>query len=399
LGKGEQALSTTADVVVVGGGITGTSAAYQLARRGMRVLLLEKRFLGAGSTGKSSAIIRQHYSNEVTARMALHSLRVFQNFADEVGGDAGFVQTGFAMLVEAKDRAGLAENVRMQRALGVNTSVLSPEELRAIDPYLSITTELAASYEPEGGYADPAATVMSFGEAAKRHGAEIWQETRVTSVLMQNGRVIGVDTTHGEIAAPNVVNCANAWAPQLAATVGVSLPIRPERHQVATFQRSAEMERSHLTAGDFVNNIYYRPEGARLTLVGSIDPNHGQEIDPDHYNEAADYPFVEDSAQRIGRRYPAMEHSWSKGGWSGIYGVTPDWHPIVDEVPPDSGSFVAAGFSGHGFKLGPAVGILIADMVTRASAPTEQLDRSLFRFARFAEGKPVVGKYEYGIVG
>jgi glycine/D-amino acid oxidase-like deaminating enzyme len=392
-------LSTTADVVVIGGGITGTSAAYQLAQSGLRVLLVEKRFLGAGSTGKSSAIIRQHYSNEVTARMALHSLRVFQNFADAVGGDAGFVQTGFAVLVEAKDRTGLEENVRMQRALGVKTSVLSPEELRAIDPYLSTAATFAASYEPEGGYADPAAAVTSFGEAAKRHGAEIWQETRVASVLMQDGRVVGVDTTRGEISAPNVVNCANAWAPQLAAAVGVSLPIRPERHQVATFQRSAEMERSHLTAGDFINNIYYRPEGARLTLVGSIDPNHGQEIDPDHYNEAADYPFVEDSAQRIGRRYPAMEHSWSKGGWSGIYGVTPDWHPIIDEIPSGSGFFVAAGFSGHGFKLGPAVGLMVADMVTRAAVPREQLDRSLFRFARFAEGRPVVGKYEYGIVG
>lgn len=386
-------------MVIIGGGITGTSAAYQLAQRGIRVLLVEKRFLGAGSTGKSSAIIRQHYSNEVTARMALHSLRVFQNFADVVGGDAGFVQTGFAVLVEAKDRAGLEENVKMQQALGVKTGVVSPDELQAIDPYLSIATTFAAAYEPEGGYADPAATVMGFGDAAKRHGAEIWQETRVSKVLMRDGRVVGVDTTSGEISAPQVVNCANAWAPQLSSTVGVSLPIRPERHQIATFQRAPDMERSHLTAGDFINNIYYRPEGARLTFVGSIDPAHGREIDPDRYNEAADYEFIEDSARRIGRRYPAMEHAWSKGGWSGIYGVTPDWHPVIDEVPAGSGFFIAAGFSGHGFKLGPAVGLMIADMVTRASTPTAHLDRSLFRYARFAEGKPVVGKYEYGIVG
>ena len=392
-------MATTADVVVIGGGITGTSAAFQLAQRGMHVVLVEKRFLGAGSTGKSSAIIRQHYSNEITARMALHSLRVFQNFAEAVGADAGFVQTGFAILVEAKDRAGLEENVKMQQGLGVNTRVLSSEELRAIDPYFAVSASFAAAYEPEGGYADPASTVMGFGEAAKRYGAQIWQETRVAKILMKNGRVVGVDSTRGEISAPNVVNCTNAWAPQIATTIDLALPIRPERHQVATFQRSSDMERSHLTAGDFVNNIYYRPEGGRLTLVGSIDPNHGQEIDPDHYNEGADYAFIEDSAQRIGRRYPAMEHSWSKGGWSGIYGVTPDWHPIIDEIPHGSGSFVAAGFSGHGFKLGPAVGVMIADMVARASTPTAQLDRSLFRYARFAEGKPVVGKYEYGIVG
>lgn len=392
-------MTTTADVIVIGGGITGTSAAFQLAKRGMNVVLVEKRFLGAGSTGKSSAIIRQHYSNEITARMALHSLRVFQNFADAVGGDAGFVQTGFAVLVEPKDRVGLEENVKMQQGLGVNTRLVSADELRTIDPYLSTAVAFAAAYEPEGGYADPAATVMSFGDAAKRNGAQVWQETRVAKVLMENGRVTGVDTTRGEISSPNVVNCTNAWAPQIALTVQVSLPIRPERHQVATFERSADMERSHLTAGDFINNIYYRPEGARLTLVGSIDPNHGQEIDPDRYNEAVDYTFIEDSAQRIGRRYPDMERSGSKGGWSGIYGVTPDWHPIIDEIPPGSGFFVAAGFSGHGFKLGPAVGLMIADMVTRAGTPSAQLDRSLFRFGRFAEGKPVVGKYEYGIVG
>jgi len=136
-----------------------------------------------------------------------------------------------------------------------------------------------------------------------------------------------------------------------------------------------------------------------LTLVGSIDPHHGTPIDPDNYNETVDYAFIEDAAQRIRARYPAMEHALSKGGWSGIYGVTPDWHPIIDEVPAGSGFFVAAGFSGHGFKLGPAVGVMIADMVTRASTPTAALDRTLFRYARFAEGQPVVGKYEYSIAG
>jgi glycine/D-amino acid oxidase-like deaminating enzyme len=392
-------MTATADVVIVGGGITGTSAAAQLAARGLRVVLVEKRFLAAGSSGKSSAIIRQHYSNQVTARMALYSLRVFQNFADAVGGDAGFVQTGFAMIVGVKDRAGLEENVQLQRGVGVNTRVVSADELRALEPGLALTDEAVAAYEPEGGYADPAATVMSFGEMAKRHGAQIWQQARVTKVATQNGRVVGVETTRGEISAPNVVNCANAWAPQLGATMGVELPIRAERHQVATFQRPPDLAVAHLTAGDLLNDIYYRPEGARLTLVGSVDPHHGTEIEPDAYNEAADYEFIEDAAQRVRSAYPSMEQALSKGGWSGIYGVTPDWHPIIDEVPSGSGFFVAAGFSGHGFKLGPAVGVMIADMVTRAATPTAQLDRALFRYARFAEGTPVVGKYEYSIIG
>ena len=388
------------DVVVIGAGITGTSAAFQLARRGLKVALVEKKFIAAGSTGRSSAIIRQHYSNEITARMALHSLRVFQNFADVTGGgDAGFVTTGFAVLVAAKDCAGLIENVAMQTRIGVNTRVISADELCELHPGIVETRDIAIAYEPESGYSDPASAATGFADAAKRLGATILQETRVIGIEMSGGRVIGVNTSRGMIATGAVVNCANAWAPQIGAMVGVHLPVQAERHQVATFQRPADFRKPHLTAGDFINNIYYRPEGALLTLAGSIDPHHGTPIEPDHYNESADYEFIEDMATRIRNRYPAMERAFSKGGWSGIYGVTPDWHPIIDEIPAGSGFFVAAGFSGHGYKLGPAVGVMIADMVTRARTPTDELDHALFRYARFAENKPVRGKYEYSIVG
>ncbi len=390
----------SADVVVIGGGITGASAAFHLAQRGLRVALVEKRFIAAGSTGKSSAIIRQHYSNEITARMALYSLHAFQNFADAVGGDAGFVTTGFVVLVDARDRAGLSENVAMQKSIGVNTRIISSDELHELEPEIAETREIVAAYEPESGYADPASAAMSFVEAARRHGAVIHQDTRVTNVEMSGGRVTGVQTTQGEIHAPAVVNCANAWAPSIGAMVGVTLPIEASRHQVATFQRPHAHVKPHFTGADFVNHIYYRPEGSQLTLVGSIDADEAnQKVDPDRYNESVDYAFIEQSAQRIRSRYPFMEQALSKGGWSGIYGVTPDWHPIIDEVPGGSGFFVAAGFSGHGFKLGPAVGVIVADMVTRASAPTDGLERTLFRYARFAENQPVRGKYEYSIVG
>jgi glycine/D-amino acid oxidase-like deaminating enzyme len=390
----------TADVVIIGGGITGTSAAFQLAQRGLKVALVEKRFIAAGSTGKSSAIIRQHYSNEVTARMALYSLRIWQNFADAVGGDAGFVTTGFVVLVAEKDRAGLMENIAMQQKIGVNTRLVSSDELRELEPGITETSGIVGAYEPEGGYADPASAATSFAQAAQRHGAVIYQDTPVTGVIMNGGRVIGVQTPQGEIHAAAVVNCTNAWAPNIGKMVGVDLPVEASRHQVATFQRPRSHAQAHLTGADFVHQTYYRPEGSLLTLVGSIEaPEAEHKIDPDHYNESADYEFIEDAAQRIRNRYPYMEQALSKGGWSGIYGVTPDWHPIIDEVPSGSGFFVAAGFSGHGFKLGPSVGVMIADMVTHASTPTSGLERSLFRYARFAENQPVRGKYEYSIVG
>ncbi len=391
---------STADVVVIGAGITGTSAAFHLAQRGLRVALIEKRFVAAGSTGKSSAIIRQHYSNEITARMALYSLRVFENFGETVGGDAGFIKTGFAILVDSKDRAGLEENAAMQQRVGVNTRVISSDELRELDLGIAETQTVAAAYEPDGGYADPASAATGFAEAARKLGAQVYQGVCVTDIETNGGRVAGVRTTDGAISAGAVVNCANAWAPSICKMVGIDLPIQASRHQVATFQRPRTNTKPHLTAGDFINHIYYRPEGSVLTLVGSIDAAEAeQKTDPDHYNESVDYEFVEDAAQRIRNRYPSMEQALSKGGWSGIYGVTPDWHPIIDEVPRGSGFCVAAGFSGHGFKLGPAVGVMVADMVTHVSVPTAQLDRLMFRYSRFAENQPVRGKYEYSIVG
>lgn len=160
---------TTADVVVIGAGITGTSAAFQLAQRGLKVALVEKRFIAAGSTGKSSAIIRQHYSNEITAQMALYSLRVFQNFANAVGGDAGFVTTGFVVLVDVKDRAGLEENVAMQKRVGVNTRIIAPAELSELDFPMAEARTVAAAYEPESGYADPASAATGFADAARRY--------------------------------------------------------------------------------------------------------------------------------------------------------------------------------------------------------------------------------------
>ncbi len=392
-------MSTTADVVIIGAGIVGASAAFYLAQRGVKVIVIEKRFIAAGATGKSTAIIRQHYSNEITAKMAHWGVRVFQNFKSEVGGECGYVKTGFVILVDARDRTGLEENVAMQKRVGIDVLVVNAQELRELDPEMQVASDVVGAYEPDGGYADPATAAMNLADAAQKRGAEILQSTTVTGIEMNGGRVSAVQTSAGKIATRAVVNCANAWAGQIARMVGVELPIEASRHQVATFQRPPDNKSPHLTAGDFVHNIYYRPAGG-LTFVGSIDPNDANQLaDPDQYNESADFEFIARMSARICQRYPFMRQALSKGGWTGIYDVTPDWHPIIDEAPRNSGVFHAAGFSGHGFKLGPAVGVMIADMVTRASAPTAGMDRRMFRLARFAENEPVRGKYEYSIVG
>jgi sarcosine oxidase subunit beta len=390
-----------ADVIVIGAGIMGASTAFHLAERGLQVALLEKRFVGAGATGKSSAIIRQHYSNEVTARMALHSLRVFQNFAGAVSGDAGFTQTGFLLLVPAKDRTGLEANIALQQRVGINTRLLAAEELRELEPALEASDLVAAAYEPESGYADPAATLQGYLRRAQDLGTRLYQETEVIGVRFRGGRVEGVDTTHGRFDAPVVVNCAGPWGARVGRMAGVELPINPCRVQVGFFRAPVERERPRAVIGDFVQAIYFRPEAGGLTLVGRIDPAEAEAIvDPDNYDERVDLDFMADVGERLARRYPRFEEGHSHGGYAGLYAITPDWHPVIDEVPPDSGFYVAAGFSGHGFKLGPAVGLMVADLVTgRQSAASLGLAPDLFRADRFSTGDLVRGRYEYSIAG
>lgn len=391
-------MNKTYGVVIIGGGIMGLSTAFQLAGRGVRVAVLEKQTLGAGSSGKSSAIIRQHYSNEVTARMASRSLRVFQNFDEEVGGESGFTRAGFLVLVAEKDVDGLRENLALQRRVGIQTELLTQGELRHRWPFLETGDLVAAAYEPEAGYADPNLTLNAYAEAAKRRGAAIFQETEVTGVRFSGGRVTGVDTTRGPFDAPLVLNCAGPWGARVARLAGCETPINACRVQVAFFRRPAGHEAPHPVVADFTHAVYWRPETGGLTLVGLIDPSEAEAIVvPDHFNERVDFDFIADAGERLSRRFQAMERSTSTGGYAALYAITPDWHPIMDELLPGSGFFICAGFSGHGFKLGPAVGLMAADMVLGQSTPG--LDRRLFRFNRYAENDPVRGRYEYSIAG
>lgn len=391
-------MSQTCDVIVIGGGIMGCSTAFQLAQRGLSVILLEKKRIGEGPTGKSSAIIRQHYSNELTARMAYHSLQVFQNFAEVVGGECGFTQCGFIMVVDAKDKAGLEANIALQRRVGIETGLIPPEEVKKLMPGLRTAVSLIAAYEPQSGYADPYLTVTSYAQAARRAGAVIYQDTQVTGIRLAGGKVQGVDTDQGSFDAPLVLNCTGAWGAQVARLAGVEVPIDPCRVQVSLFRRPPGEEAIHPVVADFEQAIYFRPETGGLTLVGLIDPKEADAIvNPDHFSENVSDAFVLASGERLVTCYPALEQSQSIGGYASLYAITPDWHPIVDELPAGSGLYVCSGFSGHGFKLGPAVGRMLADRVLGVADPL--FDASMFGYGRFVANQPVRGQYEYSIVG
>lgn len=390
-------MAETYDAIVIGAGIMGASTAYELAQKGLRVALFEKGSIGAGSTGKSSAIIRQHYSNEVTARMARYSLGVFRNFSERVGGESGFIQTGFLVLTREEDLEGLRANVALQQRVGIETELLSADEVRRRWPFLETRDLVAAAYEPHSGHADPNLTLNSYVQAARRLGAKLYQDTPVTAIRIAAGKVVGVDTPRGAFDAPLVLNSAGPWGARVAAMAGVEVPIMPCRVQVALYRRP-QPGLEHPVVADFVNAVYWRTETGEQTLVGLIDPEEANAIvDPDTYNERVDVDFAANAGERLVRRFPMMAEGDYTGGFAALYAITPDWHPILDELIPGSGLFICAGFSGHGFKLGPAVGRMAAAMMLGEEDP--EFDRRLFRLSRYAEGEPVRGQYEYSIVG
>jgi sarcosine oxidase subunit beta len=391
-------MTTPVDVIVVGGGINGASIAFNLAKEGLKVTLIEKDFIAAGPTGRSSAIIRQHYSHDVTARMALRSLRIFQNFDDVVGGDPDFHQSGFLLAARSEDVEMLKANIALQQAVGIDTRLVSSQEVQELEAHISVEGIAAAAYEPESGYADPAATTTAYARRAKDFGADLQLGTRVQKVLVESGRVNGVDTDKGTFQAGAVVVAAGPWTPLITRTVDVELPIKASRHQVATYKRPDEFER-HMVFAGFADEVYIRPETGQLMLVGSIEPEEAEEEvpDPDSFNERVDFDIVADFSERVARRYPVMERGTSAGGWASLYDITPDWHAIMGALPGVEGLYCVAGTSGHGFKLGPAVGEMTADLIINGQQP--DADINMFSPSRFAEGKGVAGKYEYSIVG
>lgn len=391
-------MSDTYDAIIIGGGINGCTTALDLAQRGLRVAVLEKDNIGDGPTGRSSAVIRQHYSNPLTARMAKYSLEIFENFAERVGGECGFRQTGFVALVSAENSAGLEANVRMQQGVGIRTELLSVASLREIMPGLQTADLMAAAWEAEGGYADAYLTVNAYAAAARRAGAKVFTNTPVTGITQTGGRATGVTTGDGALSGPLVINCAGAWGARVAHMAGLEIPLDTCRVQISLFKRPSGEERVHPVVIDFVNATYFRDKTGGLTLVGSVDPAEGDDIvDPDHYKESVDTDFILDTGERLIKRYPAMERSDSAGGYSAVYDITPDWHVILDESAPGSGFFMCVGSSGHGFKLGPATGRMLADRVLGVSDPL--FDPTIFRLSRFAEGDLVRGAYEYSIAG
>jgi glycine/D-amino acid oxidase-like deaminating enzyme len=378
-------VTRTADVVVIGGGVTGCSIAFHLAEQGVRdVVVLERRFLASGGTGRSVGILRQLYPTPETSRMVLHSLRVFQNFREITGGEASYVQCGAIIAVPPLLRDALVRNLAAQRDLGIEARLLAPEDIRELDSRIDPYAVGAAVYEPKSGYGDPAGVTAGFADGARRLGARIEQMTEVTGLAVVDGRVAGVVTAAGEeIATRVVVNAAGLWCRRVAEMAGVTLPIVVGRHPVFIIERAPAFGRPHPVYLDLASGTFLRPETGGLTLTGFLDadePNHP--MDPEALGADVQFDEVARIMERASRCVPALGDARYQRGYAGAFDISPDWMPILDETAI-GGFYVAVGMSGHGFKLSPAIGRLMADLIT--GGRSSLTDLGAFRLDRFAE--------------
>ncbi len=385
------------DTIIIGGGCMGASIAFHLAERGERnIALLERRDIGTGNTGKSGSIVRQHYSNPPTARMAQAALRVFQHWAERVGGDCGFRQTGLLALAGEADAAALAESVEMQRGLGIDTHLLAPDDVPRLESRVALSHVALACWEPEAGYADPIATAAAFAARARDLGVEILTGTGVTRLVREGDRVVGVEARGGVLPAGRVIVATNAWANELLAPIGAAVPILPSRHAILALRRSPDFGPAHPILFDYEHRLYLRPDGDYFTLIGSSDPDEAQlPADPHNYHEG----LMRDEIMRFNggasTLLPSLHNGVVRGGWAGIYDVTPDWQPMIGPAPDLAGLYMAIGFSGHGFKLSPMVGQWMADLLVTGSSP----DLAPFRPDRFTNPADTPMRTTYGVLG
>lgn len=369
----------------------GLSIALHLCRNGTKPVVLEKSFSGAGSSGKSGAILRQHYSSQLHVSMARESLEKFRNFRDYCGGPSGFVNSGMVLVVDAPDRGPFDASLSMQRSLGVDTQLVEGDSLSEAAPGTTFGPDAVGCYEPEAGYVDPLLTMRTLTNAVRDAGGEVRVGETVTS-LEAGETVTGIATDKGRLSCNSVVLAAGAWSGRLLEDVGVDLPIEPSRVQSGVFRRPSGYDGGPVLI-DFPNRMYAKH--AADTHVGSLSPDERAVVDPDGFDQTADSEYVNTARSRMLNRFHAMQHSLTMGGYGAIYAVTPDWHAAIGPVGPD-GLYVCAGFSGHGFKLAPSVGETVAAEIVGRDP---QFDLSSLRPGRFEQGALLKPGYAYSIMG
>ncbi|MER5433575.1 FAD-binding oxidoreductase [Streptomyces sp. NPDC002588] len=351
-------MNTHASVVVIGGGVIGTSIAYHLAAAGVRdVLLVERDELAAGSTSKAAGGVRAQFSDELNIQLGARSLEAFGRFEEETGQDIGLHRVGYLFLLSTPEEvASFERGIRLQNTLGVPSRMIDPAEAQRLSPLITTDGLLAAAFSPDDGHCTPEAVVHGYAAAARRCGARILRRTAVTGIETHGDAITAVDTTLGRITTDTVVCAAGAWSKAVGAMAGVELPVQPLRRQIAVTEALAGLQPGLPMTIDFSTSLYFHSEGPGL-LVGMSDPDERPGFATDAHDR-----WIPRLAAALEHRAPGILDLRRTGGWAGLYEVTPDHNALIGEATSVSRFLYATGFSGHGFLQGPAVGEVVRDL-------------------------------------
>jgi sarcosine oxidase, subunit beta len=391
----------TFDVVVVGAGVIGASVAFHLSRLGAgRVLVVDRRTIGAGTTSQSSGILRTHYSvkeNVEMARLSWTAFHAFPQYVEDDGASSGLVQCGYMIAApEGPNRQALADSIATQRAFGIPIEVLGRAEAKGLLPIANLDDAALIAYEPEAGFADAYLVTSAFASAAKRKGAQFREGVDVRKLVVQAGKVVGIETDRGPVSCGNVISVQNIWSKELEGWTGLRIPVRAERHTVLALEGPDPYTSRMPVFKDLASPgmLYCRSYGGTQMLVG--EGTTGEALaDPDDEQGPVSMDYVAQIGMQVATRFPIFETAGLASSWTGVYDVTPDWNPVLGRAPGIQGLILGFGFSGHGFKLSPVVGRVLAQEAL--GLPTD-VSLAPYSIERFDNGKLLVGKYGHGAV-
>ena len=385
----------TASIVIIGGGLEGVATAWALAQRGITdVVVCERDTVGGGMTGKSSGIVRCHYGVSSLAAMAAIGLEVFEKAEEIFGTDIGFRQTGYVVGVGEPNVDNLRKSLAAQREVGVQTEEMDVSEVAKLWPAADLEPFAAFGWEERGGYGDAYQTAQAFAASARAAGVRIKQGTTVSGLLTDGERVTGVELVdHSTISADTVVVATGVWTKPFLDKYGIDVPITVHREQIVMIHPGMDLGAVPVFS-DLVSLQYVRPDVRGEILFGNSDLAELEVANPDGYLNRADEAFLDLTVDKVGTRFPAFTDASITSSYAGCYDVTPDWNPVISTGPLD-GLVIAAGFSGHGFKISPAVGRLVADLVVDGRSNDPRIPESDFRLSRFDDGDLLKTRFPY----